>query len=137
MTPETARLRSKTWACSAVVVLAQVFGNFFLKRGMPAELPTPLSYITVLFHPWAALGVALLILWLLSRMTLLSWADLSYILPVTSIGYVLVAFVGRWLLDERITRVRWAGIVLIMAGVALVGGGSAPQTFDRQSGDES
>ena len=137
MTPETARLRSKTWACSAVVVLAQVFGNFFLKRGMPAELPTPLSYITVLFHPWAALGVALLIVWLLSRMTLLSWADLSYILPVTSIGYVLVAFVGRWLLDERITRLRWAGIVLIMAGVALVGSGSAPQTFDKQSGDKS
>ena len=137
MTPETARLRSKTWACSAIVVLAQVFGNFFLKRGMPAQLPTPLSYITVLFHPWAALGVALLILWLLSRMTLLSWADLSYILPVTSIGYVLVAFVGRWLLDERITRLRWAGIVLIMAGVALVGSGSAPQTFDKQSGDKS
>ena len=91
----------------------------------------------MLFRPWAALGVALLILWLLSRMTLLSWADLSYILPVTSIGYVLVAFVGRWLLDERITRLRWAGIVLIMAGVALVGGGSAPQTFDKHSGDES
>jgi undecaprenyl phosphate-alpha-L-ara4N flippase subunit ArnE len=62
---------------------------------------------------------------------------LSYILPVTSIGYVLVAFVGRWLLDERITRLRWAGIVLIMAGVALVGSGSAPQTFDKQSGDKS
>jgi drug/metabolite transporter (DMT)-like permease len=137
MTSETARLRSKTWACSAIVVLAQVFGNFFLKRGMPAELPTALSYITVLFRPWAALGVVLLILWLLSRMTLLSWADLSYILPVTSVGYVLVAFVGRWLLDERITRLRWAGIVLIMAGVALVGGGSAPQTFDKKSGDES
>jgi len=28
----------------------------------------------------------------------------------TSLGYVLVAFVGRWLLDERITRQRWAGI---------------------------
>jgi len=132
MTPEHARLRSKTWACAAIVVLSQVFGNFFLKRGMPAELPSALSYITVLFRPWAALGVTLLIVWLLSRMTLLSWADLSYVLPVTSLGYVLVALLGRWLLDERITSTRWAGILLIVAGVALVGGGSAPQTFSRK-----
>ena len=137
MTPENARLRSKTWACAAIVVLTQVFGNFFLKRGMPAELPSPLSYITVLFRPWAALGVSLLIVWLLSRMTLLSWADLSYVLPVTSLGYVLVAFVGRWLLDERITATRWAGILLIMAGVALVGSGSAPQTFRGQPAGSS
>ena len=82
----------------------------------------------MLFQPWVALGVMLLIVWLLSRMTLLSWADLSYVLPVTSIGYVLVALVGRWLLDEQITGKRWAGIVLIVAGVALVSGGSAPQT---------
>ncbi|MGB7759322.1 MAG: hypothetical protein WBL61_05805 [Bryobacteraceae bacterium] len=137
MTPETARLRSKTWACAAIVVLTQVFGNFFLKRGMPAELPSPLSYITVLFRPWVALGVSLLIVWLLSRMTLLSWADLSYVLPVTSLGYVLVAFVGRWLLQERISGTRWSGILLIVAGVALVGGGSAPQTWRAKSGEPS
>lgn len=137
MTPETARLRSKTWACAAIVVLTNVFGDFSLKRGMPAALATPLSYITVLFRPWVALGVSLLIVWLLSRMTLLSWADLSYVLPVTSISYVLVAFLGRWLLQERITPQRWAGILLIVAGVALVGGGSAPQTFGRQPGGQS
>ncbi len=137
MTSDTARLRSKTWACSAVVVLANVFGDFSLKRGMPGELSSPLSYITVLFRPWVALGVTLLVVWLLSRMTLLSWADLSYVLPVTSIGYVLVALAGRWFLDERITRLRWAGILLIVAGVALVGGGSAPQTFGGQSGEQS
>jgi drug/metabolite transporter (DMT)-like permease len=125
---EAARLRVKTWSCAAVVVLANVFGNFFLKRGMPANLPTPLSYITALFQPWVALGVALLILWLMSRMTLLSWADLSYVLPVTSVGYVLVALVGRFLLNEQITVRRWAGIALIMSGVALVSLGTTPRT---------
>jgi uncharacterized membrane protein len=64
---------------------------------------------------------------MLSRMALLSWADLSYVLPVTSIGYVLVALAGKVLLDERISVTRWAGIALIMAGVALVGG-DAPQS---------
>ena len=103
MTSESARLRAedagsapRSWCCT------NVFGNFFLKRGMPgrAALASPLAYITVLFQPWVALGVLLLILWLLSRMALLSWADLSYVLPVTSVGYVLVALVGRCLLHE-------------------------------------
>lgn len=132
MMDETARLRWKTWACATVVIASNVCGNYFLKSGMPAELPTPLDYITVLFRPTVTLGVLLLILWLASRMALLSWADLSYVLPVTSIGYVLVAIVGRVLLHEQISNKRWVGIALIMAGVSLVSGGTAPQTFTRQ-----
>jgi drug/metabolite transporter (DMT)-like permease len=128
MSTESTRLRLKTWICATVVIFSNVFGNFFMKRGMPAELPTPLAYITVLFQPWVSLGVLLLILWMLSRMALLSWADLSYVLPVTSVGYVLVAIAGRVLLNEQITSKRWAGIALIVAGVGLVSGGSAPQT---------
>jgi drug/metabolite transporter (DMT)-like permease len=127
MSSETARLRAKTWACATVVVLSNVFGNFFLKLGMPAQLASPLEYITALFRPWVSLGVLLLILWMLSRMALLSWADLSYVLPVTSIGYVLVAITGRVLLNEQISVQRWAGILLIVAGVALVSRG-APRT---------
>jgi drug/metabolite transporter (DMT)-like permease len=128
MTADAARLRVKTWICAVVVVLSNVFGNFFLKRGMPADLPTPFSYIAALFEPWAALGVVLLVLWLISRMTLLSWADLSYVLPVTSIGYVLVALVGKVFLHEQIGPTRWSGILLIVAGVALVSVASPPQT---------
>jgi uncharacterized membrane protein len=128
MSTETARLRWKTWICGTVVVFSNVFGNFFIKRGMPPALSTPLDYIIVLFQPWVALGVLLMVLWMLSRMALLSWADLSYVLPVTSIGYVLVALTGKLLLNEQITARRWTGIVLIMAGVALVGGRTAPRT---------
>ena len=128
MTSESARLRLKTWVCATIVVFSNVFGNFFLKKGMPRELPTPWSYIAVLFQPWVALGVVLLILWMMSRMTLLSWADLSYVLPVTAIGYVLVALVGRIFLQEQISGKRWAGIALIVSGVALVSLGTAPRT---------
>jgi drug/metabolite transporter (DMT)-like permease len=134
MSTEAARLRIKTWIFATVVVLCNVFGNFFLKKGIPPDLPTPWSYITVLFHPWVALGVVLLILWLLSRMTLLSWADLSYVLPVTAIGYALVALVGRVFLDEQIPLKRWAGIALIVAGVALVSLGTAPRTHAAEAG---
>ncbi len=70
------------------------------------------------------LGISLLILWLLSRMALLSWADLSYVLPVTSLGYVASTLIGRFLLDEQVTPLRWAGTLLIVAGTVLVGAGS-------------
>jgi drug/metabolite transporter (DMT)-like permease len=133
MSSEAARLRLKTWIFTAIVVLSNAFGDFFMKRGMPdsARLNSPLDYIRMLFHPWVALGVVLLVLWQLSRMALLSWADLSYVVPVTAVGYVLVALIGKALLQEDITARRWVGILLIMAGVALVGGTAHSTLPDR------
>jgi drug/metabolite transporter (DMT)-like permease len=119
------RMQFKTRIFTALVVLSNVLGNFSLTVGMRrvGRLLTlsPWPYIEALFNPWVALGVTLLIVWLLSQMTLLSWADLSYVLPMTSVGYVLVALVGRFFLHEEITPERWIGIALIMAGVAVVG----------------
>jgi len=133
MNADASRLRVKTWLFTAIVVLSNAFGDFFMKRGMPdsAALATPLDYVTVIFQPWVALGVILLIVWQLSRMALLSWADLSYVLPVTSIGYVIVALLGKLALNESISPRRWAGIALIMGGVALVGAGTAVSTVKR------
>lgn len=129
----SSRLRAKTWLFTAIVVLSNAFGDFFMKRGMPdsAALSTPFDYLAILFQPWVALGVMLLVLWQLSRMALLSWADLSYVLPVTSIGYVIVALLGKFALHEVIGPRRWAGVVLIVAGVALVGAGTAVSTVKR------
>ena len=61
---------------------------------------------------------------MLSKMLLLSWADLSYVLPVTAFGYVLNALLGRLFLGENVTPARWAGTLLIMGGVVLVGMGN-------------
>ncbi len=135
MTSETARLRLKTWICTLIVVFSNAFGDFFMKRGLPdsARLAGPLDYVGALFQPWVALGVVLLIIWQLSRMAMLSWADLSYVLPVTSVGYVVVALLGKVMLNEAITGRRWAGIALIVAGVALVSVGSAPSTTHREA----
>ena len=119
------KLLLKTRLFTAVVVLSNVLGNFSLTWGMRQVgrvlTWSPWPYIAALFNPWVALGVGLLIVWLISQMTLLSWADLSYVLPVTSVGYVLVALVGRFFLHEEITLDRWLGIGLIMAGVMMVG----------------
>ena len=120
----------KTRFFTMLVVLSSLCGNFSLCWGMRqvGRLVSfsPLAYVRAVFNPWVALGISLLILWLFSHMTLLSWADLSYVLPVTSIGYVLSALAGRLFLHEEISPWRWAGIMMIVAGVALVAR-TAPQ----------
>lgn len=125
--PETSnqeRLRAKTRLFTGIVVVSNVTGNSALTHGMKqlGDIGnSPLALIGALFHPWVALGVALLILWTLSHMALLSWADLSYVLPVTAIGYILTALSGQFVLGETVTFEHWIGILLITAGVTLVG----------------
>jgi uncharacterized membrane protein len=115
----------KTRIFTAIVVVTNVLGNSLLSLGMRGvgELLTlsPVPYVKALFNPLVAAGVSLLIVWLLSHMALLSWADLSYVLPVTSIAYALAAVAGRVFLHEQISLARWAGVALIVVGVALVG----------------
>ena len=119
------RLAQKTWILTAIVVLTQALGNFALNWGMKhqsADLGfSPVTYIETIFQPWVALGVALLVLWLLTRMMLLSWADLSFVLPVTAIGYVITALIGKYFFQEQISWQRWMGTLLIFAGIVLVG----------------
>jgi uncharacterized membrane protein len=125
MSNPTGSLRLKTWVVTAVVVLSNVLGNSCLSWGMKqrgrALGGAPLEYVAAVFTPWVALGIALLILWLLARMTLLSWADLSFVVPVTAVGYALAAAAGHFLLGEQVSPQRWAGALLIAAGAALVG----------------
>ena len=126
------RLRWKTRVFTIVVVLANVFGNYFmswgLKRRGEALGAVAWDYLRAIFDPVVALGVALLIVWLLCRMALLSWADLSYVIPVTAIGYALNAVAGRIFLGEEVSPARWAGTLLIAVGVALAGSTSIRTT---------
>jgi len=124
MNAQAARLAWKTRLFLALVVLSSLAGDFSLSCGMRQVGPTvtlsPMAYVRAVLNPLVALGILLLILWLFLRMALLSWADLSYVLPVTSIGYVLAALAGRMLLHENISAWRWTGILLIAGGVTLV-----------------
>jgi drug/metabolite transporter (DMT)-like permease len=124
MDPASRRIRLKTRTFAIIVILSNALGNFFLTWGLRRREATlsfsPVDYVLAIFQPWVTLGVALLVLWLLSRMALLSWADLSYVLPVTALGYVVSAVMGRLFLQEHVSVERWAGTLLIVAGIALV-----------------
>lgn len=118
------RLVRKTRWFAAIVVATNVLGNFALSWGMKhgaAFDGSPLSFVLVVFDPWVLAGIALLAGWVLSRMALLSWADLSYVIPVTSIGFVLNAIMGALFLQETISPLRWLGTFCIVGGTVLVG----------------
>jgi len=81
------------------------------------------SLIFAILNPWVAIGILLLLAFFSSYMSALSWADLTYVLPATSLGYVLLAVVARFALHEHISVMRWLGIALISGGVGFVAGG--------------
>lgn len=121
-------LAGKTRVLLAIVIVSNSIGNVVLSYGMravgdissysPASLGS--SAIAAFANPWVLLGTSLLVLFFAAHTLLLTWADLSYVLLVTSCGYALVAALGAIFLDESISPLRWCGIALVSCGVALV-----------------
>ena len=110
-----------------LVALCAPLGDTCLSRGMtslsPISLAHPATLIAAVFTPWIAFGIALLIGFFASYLTALSWADLTFVLPATAFGNVIVALLARFWLHEPISLERWAGIVLITLGVSFVAQG--------------
>ncbi len=125
MVRQSNELYRKTAALAAAVIVTNVLGNLALSMGMKEVGETVsvslLPYLHALLNPWVIGGVCLLAVWLFSNLSLLSWADLSYVLPVTSTAYVLAAVLGHFLLGEPVSTRRWLGILLIMTGATVVG----------------
>lgn len=71
--------------------------------------------------PIVWLGLVLFGLSAIVWLVVLSRASLSFAYPFASLSYVLILVMGRFVLDERITSLRLAGVALIVAGVVLVG----------------
>ena len=107
----------------AVMVTASL-GDALLSRGMSQLPPVDIHHLgrmlPALWNPCLILGTLLLIGFFASYMTALSWADLTFVLPATAFGNVIVAFLSRFWLHEPISLARWAGIALITVGVGFV-----------------
>jgi drug/metabolite transporter (DMT)-like permease len=121
------RLTGRQYFILALVALCAPLGDTCLSRGM-TRLPSislshPASLIAAVFTPWIGAGIALLIGFFASYLTALSWADLTFVLPATAFGNVIVALLSRYWLHEAISLERWAGIVLITLGVGFVAQG--------------
>jgi drug/metabolite transporter (DMT)-like permease len=113
----------------AAVTISAAVGDSLLSRGMKDVGAVSLQHLPALvfaiLNPWVALGILFLLGFFAAYMTALSWADLTYVLPATSLGYVLLALIAKFLLHEDVTVWRWVGILLISAGVGFVTRGPA------------
>jgi drug/metabolite transporter (DMT)-like permease len=123
------KLNPQQWMILGLVALSAPLGDTCLSRGMthlpPITLAHPATLVAAVFTPWVAVGIALLIGFFASYLTALSWADLTFVLPATAFGNVIVALFARFWLHEEISMQRWAGIVLITVGVGFVAHGPA------------
>ena len=109
----------------ALIVIGNTVGNLFLAISMshmPAFSSVPLlSYAgLVLLNPSFLLGTFLIAVSMFAQLAMYTWADLSYVLPVTASGYVITALLGKFFLAENVSVTGWIGVIVISFGVVLV-----------------
>lgn len=118
----------KTFVVLFVAICAQTLGDVFLTKGMKSvgEVDTldPAKLfqigVQVFSTPNIWLGILLLSIFFGLYLVALSWADLSFVLPVTAFGYVMNALMAWQLLGEHVSVARWLGTLIICFGVAVV-----------------
>jgi drug/metabolite transporter (DMT)-like permease len=122
------KLRLKTLIMVFAMVVCATTGDSLLKRGMTQIGPVTLTHASMTQAFWSAmtsgtiwLAIVFLFGFMISNMTVLSWADYSYVMPASAVGYAAVTLVGVVALGETVSPRRWIGVALICVGVFLVG----------------
>jgi drug/metabolite transporter (DMT)-like permease len=114
-----------------LVILSIVFfgsvGDACLARGMKDVGSIDVHHVANIFSalasPFVIVGIFLLLGFMWSYMTALSFADLTYVLPATAISYVVMTLLSIFWLHEHVSSRRWIGVAFIVIGVGVVAGG--------------
>ena len=118
------RLKPSQYVILLCVMLTASVGDTLLSHGMKQVGPVDLHHLSLLWHalfnPFVDLGIILLIGFFACYMTALSFADLTFVMPATAFGYVVVALLSRFWLHEHLSLYRWIGILLITSAVGFV-----------------
>ena len=132
---------ARKYVILVTIIVFASFGDISLSYGMKRVGAISAAHwtelIAAVFNPWVAMGIVLLLGFLAAYLTALSWYDLTFVLPATSFGYVLLALLSIWLLGEKVSVTRWIGILLVSSGVAIVTQGpSATRQEQSRPGDQ-
>jgi drug/metabolite transporter (DMT)-like permease len=111
-----------------LVVVAGTSGEMFVSRAMKqigevtSFRPAAIARVVLraLGAPWMWAGLGMMALAFFSLLVLLSRANVSFVVPVTALSYVMAALGGRFFLGEQVSTNRWLGVCLVCLGVALV-----------------
>jgi drug/metabolite transporter (DMT)-like permease len=122
------RLRVKTLFMVLLMVVCANVGDLMLKRGMsrigevqPSVAGLARAFPLTVSNGSIWIGIFFLSGFMLSYMTVLSWADYSYVMPAGAFGYAILTLLAVVFLHESVSPRRWIGVVLICVGVLLVG----------------
>lgn len=131
-------MKKRTYSLIASMVIFSSLGNVLLSKGMKqigdindyswAGLAN--VFLKTFTNSTIWLGILSLLVFFVSYLLALSWADFSYVQPASAIGYAFIAVLGYLILGEIVSPRRWIAVVFICAGVALVG-----RTEPRTAGD--
>jgi drug/metabolite transporter (DMT)-like permease len=96
------------------------------KTGEPVRL-RPMAVLRFLgravCNGWFWLGIPLMAASFFALLILFSWHPLSFFIPISALSYVVGALGAKYILKEEVNAARWAGVILVCAGVALVAAG--------------
>ena len=119
----------------AAMILFNALGDVSLEHGMnrmgAIHAGRLADALAAVFTPWVLTGILLLLCFFACYLSALSWADLSYVIPATALGYVVIALLSEWLLGQTVTLTRWAGIALVGGGVLFLARGPALTAAER------
>jgi drug/metabolite transporter (DMT)-like permease len=135
---DSPQLHLKTYIFILFIVLFAPLGNILLGKGMRSigsargwELQDVFHILVrILSSGYIWLGIACLLAFFVAYMLVLTWADYSYVQPASAFSYAMVAILGYFLLGEQLSLLRWAGILVICAGVFIVGQ-THPRTTEK------
>jgi len=115
----------------AILILGSTGGEIAITYGMksvgePARL-RPLAVLQFLGRAvrngWFWAGVPLMALSFYALLVLLSWEPISLVIPASALSYVAGTVGAKFILGEDVSAARWAGVILVCIGVALVAAG--------------
>lgn len=122
-------MTAEKWKVVVVMLLATLavsLGEALLSKGMKlTNVPTAAGWMQAraVLNRYVICGTMLMTAYFGLYMLALRWADLSFVLPLTAVSYLLGALLAKFYLGEHVSPTRWAGVLIITLGVIVVGFG--------------
>jgi drug/metabolite transporter (DMT)-like permease len=115
----------------AILIFGSTLGEIAMTYGLkatgePARLrPKPLLIFLgrAVCNGWFWVAIPLMALSFYALLVLLSWQPISFVIPASALSYVVGTLGAKYILKEEVNAARWAGVILVCAGVALVAAG--------------
>jgi drug/metabolite transporter (DMT)-like permease len=118
-------MRMKTYIVLITATMAVAAGEALLSAGMKqvgdvSQGEVLCKVAKMLTNRRVLGGILLMALFFFLYSAVLSWADLSYVMPMTSLSFLFGTILAKWFLHEQVSGWRWGGALVIILGIILI-----------------